>query len=63
MALVVHNGGGGGDDAPLNYGAINPIPLPKTLLLVNNFVVNTTRFLNRFRCGLNTCRHMLAFRR
>ena len=25
-----------------------PIPIKKSLVIVNNFVVNTTRFLNRF---------------
>ena len=38
------------DGAPLNLQILPPIPLPKTLILVNNFVVNATKFLNRFRC-------------
>mmetsp|Transcript_49836 Transcript_49836/g.98477 ORF Transcript_49836/g.98477 Transcript_49836/m.98477 type:complete len:197 (+) Transcript_49836:171-761(+) len=36
------------EEAPLNYALMSPVPLPKTLLLVNNFIVNTTKFLNRF---------------
>jgi hypothetical protein len=36
------------DEAPANYSALSPVPLPKTLLLVNNFILNTTQFLNRF---------------
>lgn len=31
-----------------DLGKVKPVPLQKTLLLVNNFVVNTTRFLNHF---------------
>mmetsp|Transcript_2367 Transcript_2367/g.5115 ORF Transcript_2367/g.5115 Transcript_2367/m.5115 type:complete len:233 (+) Transcript_2367:169-867(+) len=36
------------DDTPLDYSNIPPIPLPKTILLVNHFVVSTANFLNRF---------------
>lgn len=35
-------------DAPINYAVLSPIPLPQTIMLVNNFVLNTTKFLNRF---------------
>jgi len=37
-----------GSDAPINYAVLSPIPLPKSVMLVNNFVLNTTKFLNRF---------------
>ena len=33
----------------MNLKLIDPVPLPKTLLLINNFVVNTTQFLNQLR--------------
>lgn len=46
-----------GSDAPINYAVLSPIPLPKTITLVNNFVLNTTRFLNRFS---NECDLKLA---
>uniref|UniRef100_A0A7S2BZZ9 WASH complex subunit 3 n=1 Tax=Florenciella parvula TaxID=236787 RepID=A0A7S2BZZ9_9STRA len=36
------------EEAPINLKLINPVPLPKTLMLVNNFIVNTTKFLNKF---------------
>ena len=41
----------------IDHSVLPPIPLPKTLLLVNNFVVNTTRFLNRFssECEVKLC--------
>lgn len=32
----------------MDLSKVKPVPLPKTLLLVNNFVLNTTRFLNHF---------------
>ena len=31
------------EEVPDNF-QILPIPLPKTLLLVNNFILNTTKF-------------------
>ena len=37
------------EEAPMNLRLINPIPLPKTLVLVNNFVITTTDFLNQLR--------------
>lgn len=45
------------DQAPVNLRHINPVPLPKTVLLVNNFIINTTKFLNRFS---NQCELKLA---
>uniref|UniRef100_A0A7S2SFF6 WASH complex subunit 3 n=1 Tax=Rhizochromulina marina TaxID=1034831 RepID=A0A7S2SFF6_9STRA len=36
------------DVAPENLRAVHPVPLPKTLVLINNFITNTTKFLNRF---------------
>ncbi|TMW66083.1 hypothetical protein Poli38472_003848 [Pythium oligandrum] len=55
-ALVVANGDGDTAarpeeeevDLPVDLSQLSMIPMPKTLLLVNNFVANTTRFLNHF---------------
>lgn len=35
-------------ELPVDLSQLPPIPLPKSLLLINNFVANTTRFLNHF---------------
>jgi hypothetical protein len=53
-ALVVANGDAPAPpeeeemDLPLDLSQLPMIPMQKTLLLVNNFVANTTRFLNHF---------------
>ena len=36
------------DELPIDRKAIPPIPVSKTIVLINNFVVNTTRFINHF---------------
>jgi len=35
-------------ETPLDYKTLPPIPYKKTVTLVNNFVINTTEFLNKF---------------
>lgn len=35
-------------DLPVDLSQLPMIPMPKSLLLINNFVANTTRFLNHF---------------
>lgn len=35
-------------ELPVDLSQLPMIPMPKSLLLINNFVVNTTRFLNHF---------------
>lgn len=32
----------------IDYTKVDPIPYRKTVAYVNNFVINTTQFLNRF---------------
>jgi hypothetical protein len=44
------------DFSLLDLKKVSPVPLPKTLLVVNNFIINTTRFLNHFS---NTCEEKL----
>jgi hypothetical protein len=34
--------------AQIDYTKVDPIPYRKTVAYVNNFVINTTQFLNRF---------------
>ena len=36
------------EDFPVDLSQLRSIPLKKTLLLLNNFTANTTRFLNHF---------------
>lgn len=36
------------DEFPIDLAQLRPIPMRKSLLLINNFVTNTTRFLNHF---------------
>ena len=45
------------EDLPVDFTQVSPIPLRKTVLLVNNFVANTVRFLNHFS---NTCEEKLT---
>ena len=45
------------EDLPVDFTQVNPVPLRKTVLLVNNFVANTVRFLNHFS---NTCEEKLT---
>lgn len=35
-------------DAQVDYTTVEPLPYKKTLAYVNNFIINTTQFLNRF---------------
>ena len=35
-------------DAQIDYTLVEPLPYKKTLCYVNNFIINTTQFLNRF---------------
>ncbi len=35
-------------NAQIDYSKVEPIPYRKTVAYVNNFVINTTQFLNRF---------------
>jgi hypothetical protein len=36
------------EELPVDFTQVNPIPLRKTVLLINNFMVSTTKFLNHF---------------
>ena len=47
----------GEPDLPVDFTQVKPIPLRKTVLIVNNFLVNTVKFLNHFA---NTCEEKLA---
>ena len=41
----------------INYEEVEGLPYKKTLAFVNNFVINTTQFINRFSF---LCEHKLA---
>ena len=43
---------------PFHQSKVKPVPIPKTLLLVNNFVSSTTSFLNHFS---NLCEEKLIY--
>ena len=45
------------EELPVDLSQLRPIPIRKTLLLINNFVSNTTRFLNHFSA---VCEEKLA---
>ena len=47
----------GEPDLPVDFTQVKPIPLRKTVLLVNNFLVNTVKFLNHFA---GTCEEKLT---